>query len=157
MRIRNADRLDVEVAVEFMLAMLDEMASVEGHPLAERGQVSAWLRERITSAIHAPDHLLLVAETSSSEPQTIGVVEASITELHAVFAPKRVLHIHAIYVQPSHRRQGIARSLMVEAMQRGKLMDCEEVALNTLVGNPARRLYESMGFQVFELDMRKSL
>jgi ribosomal protein S18 acetylase RimI-like enzyme len=157
MRIRNADRLDVDIAAEFMLAMLEEMASVGGHPLAERGQVSAWLQERITSAIHDPDHLLLMAETNLSEPQTIGVVEASITELHAVFAPKRVLHIHAIYVKPDHRRQGNARSLMVEAMQWGKQMDCEEAALNTLVGNSARGLYDSMGFRIFELEMRKSL
>jgi hypothetical protein len=47
--------------------------------------------------------------------------------------------------------------LIAEALDWGAQRECDQAALNTLVGNPARELFESIGFRVFELEMRKSL
>jgi GNAT superfamily N-acetyltransferase len=157
MRIRNADPGDAGVMAEFLLAMLHEMAAFGGHSIAEGDTASAWFERRITTAFDDPDHLLLLAESDDPEPLPLGAIEASIAQPHPVLEAKRVLHIHAVYVKPAHRRQGIGQQLMEAALQWGRHRDCVEAGLNALVGNPAHHLYESLGFTPFEIDMRRSL
>jgi GNAT superfamily N-acetyltransferase len=157
MKLRKARLGDTEVVIDFLLVMLNEMASLGGHPIAEGSSASDWLRERFIPAIDDPDHLLLLAESEDPEANPIGLVEASITQPHPVFRTKRMLHIHSIYVGPDYRRKGVARRLIEAALQWGRAHDCVEAELNALEGNPARHLYESLGFRVFEFKMRRRL
>ncbi|MBD1842057.1 GNAT family N-acetyltransferase [Cyanobacteria bacterium FACHB-63] len=133
------------------------MASLGGHALQDPHSISNWLRKPIQSQIDSPDHLFLIAELDISSNQLIGILEASIIELSSVFLPKSSLHIHAIYVAPQYRRSGVARSLMEAAFKWGRDKGCMEADLNVLRDSPAKLLYESLGFEDFQIEMRRKL
>lgn len=156
MQIRMLSHHEIDTAVEFLQAMISAMASYGGHPAQEAEPTHQWLRDRILSTITATDHLFLVAELSPSG-QLVGLLEASIARFPVVFQPKSSLHISAVYVQPSHRRSGIATSLMTTAFEWGREQGCMEADLNVLCHSPARSLYEELGFAPFQIEMRRTL
>ncbi|WP_256871662.1 GNAT family N-acetyltransferase [Nostoc sp. TCL26-01] len=157
MQIRKLVHQEIDTVIEFLQAMLDAMASFGGHALQDPHSVSSWFRDSIQSQIESPNHLFLVAELNVSSSQLIGVLEASIIELHSVFLPKSSLHIHAIYVVPEHRCSGVARSLMKAAFQWGRDNGCTEADLNVLRNSPAKLFYEGLGFEAFQIEMRRKL
>lgn len=157
MQIRKLSHQEIDTVIEFLQAMLHAMVSFGGHGLQDSHSVSNWFRDSIQSQIESPDRLFLVAELDVSPNQLIGVLEASITELHSVFLPKSSLHIHAIYVVPAYRRSGVARSLMEAAFQWGRDKGCTEVDLHVLQNSPAKSLYEGLGFEAFQIEMRRKL
>jgi len=57
---------------------------------------------------------------------------------HAVFEP--------VCTHPQHQRQGLARSLMLEGLQRLKALGAVDVTVDTGDMIPANRLYDSIGF-----------
>ena len=65
--------------------MLEQITAFGGHELRDYNTISSWYREHICSYISAPDHLFLVVELQASLNQLIGILEASVTELHPVF------------------------------------------------------------------------
>lgn len=157
MQIRKLAHQEIDTAIEFLQAMLDAMAFFDGHALQDSHFISNCLREPIQSQIDSPDHLFLVAELDSSPNQLIGILEASIIELSSVFLPKLSLHIHAIYVAPQYRRSGVARLLMEAAFKWGQDKGCTEAGLNVLQNSPAKLLYKSLGFEDFQIEMRRKL
>ena len=74
-----------------------------------------------------------------------------------LFAAKTRLHLSAVYTIPDARRRGIARQLIQQALEWGQRMNATEADLNVLVANPARQLYEYLGFQPREISMVKKL
>jgi len=60
-------------------------------------------------------------------------------------------HVWGLYVQPAHRRTGVGRSLMVAALRfAAHLPGVTRVHLGVAnAAQPARRLYESLGFVVW--------
>ena len=157
MQIRNLSHQDVDTAIGFLQAMVDEMASFGGHPTQDLSQTSNWFRDHIGSHIESPDYLFLIAEISPSSGQPIGILEASITGLHPVFLPRASLHIHSIYVALEHRRSGVARRLIEESFEWGREKGCEEADLNVLQRSPAMSLYQDLGFVAFQVEMRRRL
>ncbi len=107
MQIRKLAHQEIDTIVEFLQAMLDEMASFGGHVLQNPHSISNGFRDSIQSQLESPDHLFLAAELNASSSPLIGILEARITELHPIFLPKSSLHIHAIYVAPEYRRSGV--------------------------------------------------
>ena len=99
--------------------------------------------------------LLGIPEEDGSAP--CGMLDASIQAPEEVFAPRRMVHIHALYVQPGWRKKGVGGKLLEAALEWGRQNGCQEAELNVLAGSPARALYESMGFVPFEVNLRRSL
>lgn len=53
-----------------------------------------------------------------------------------------------VFTAPDHRRQGLARHLMIRSMRQAQKAGEKAVSLRVLSTNrPARRLYESLGFR----------
>ncbi|OKH30402.1 hypothetical protein NIES2101_42450 [Calothrix sp. HK-06] len=148
---------EIEPFIKFFQAMLTEMTSFGGHPLQDANSLLSSLRYPIQEDVQSPDCLLLVAELNSPESQLIGILEANIANLYPIFLPKSSLHIRAVYVTPKFRRRGIALSLFEEAFAWGRVKGCTEVDLNVLLSSPAKVLYESLGFEAFEIEMRRKL
>jgi len=58
------------------------------------------------------------------------------------------LHVQNVAVHPQHRRRGLARHLLEEALETGKRSGCRAAFLEVRESNKiARHLYESMGFR----------
>ncbi len=157
MQIRNLTGKDISTAVSFLQAMIEEMASLGGHAIQDPDQTANWFRDHISSRLESPDHLFLIAEDLSSSSQILGMLEASITGLDPIFLPRSSLHIHSIYVVRKHRRSGIARKLIHAAFDWGRERGCEEADLNVLRDSPAKSLYTDIGFDVFQIEMRRKL
>ncbi|MBD2495420.1 GNAT family N-acetyltransferase [Nostoc sp. FACHB-280] len=158
MQIRKLSHQEIEIVVEYLQAMLDDMTSFGSHYVFQDSDSgSNWLRDCIQQQIDSPDHLFLGIQLDAASSQLIGIIEASIANLLSVYLPKSSLHIHAIYVVPTYRRSGVARSLFEAAFQWGRDKGCTEVDLHVLQNSPAKSLYEGLGFEAFQIEMRRKL
>jgi GNAT superfamily N-acetyltransferase len=156
-KLREATVQDIDAVVDLVTAMLHEMASYGGHVLDEEARVRSLLRTRFTDSLETENHVYVVAPVEGEEERLAGVVEASVVSPHEVFRPKWLVHVHSLYVQPRHRGEGIGRRLLEEALDWGRGRGCAEAELNVLARNPACKLYQSVGFEVSQLEMRLEL
>ena len=105
----------------------------------------------------SPEHAHLLAQATGPEPTPVGWAFVRAKDRDALFEPARLLHIHALYVSPAYRRQGIGRALLHAALEWGRSVGCTEAELSVLVKNPARSLYQKLGFRAFEIEMTRKL
>jgi ribosomal protein S18 acetylase RimI-like enzyme len=155
-KIREASRTDVDVVVDLIAAMGQEMASYSNRGLKGEDRVRSLLRGRFAESYEKRRHAYLVASVGDPE-ELAGIVEISLVSADGVFSTRLVLHIHSLYVRPCYRHRGIGRTLLEEALVWGREQGCVEAELSVLAQNPARELYERMGFEVSELEMRLEL
>jgi GNAT superfamily N-acetyltransferase len=172
-QLRHATQHDFTTIIRFVQAMLSEMHTLSHSELAN--QAEAWLdfERRILQALNraegcalaypcAADHLVEIAVMiNRNKPPgatpPIGVIEASLRRPIPTFRPMLTLTIHAVYVLPSYRRQGVGTALLRAALTWGWQHHCLQAELCTLPRSPARRLYQELGFTVHGLEMRKEL
>lgn len=55
--------------------------------------------------------------------------------------------IISLYVFPAYRKKGVGKQLMEHALNELKNQGFQKVQLNVYLGNPAKNLYEKMGFR----------
>ena len=167
-QLRHATQHDFATIIRFVHAMLSEMYLLGNRGLSDHTE--AWLdfESRVLQSLScdengvhtypgAADHLLDIAETIGGEVLPIGLIEASILHPAPIFRPVQTLHIHALYVLPTHRRHGVGTALLRTAIAWGQQHHCLRAELSVLPHNPARRLYQALGFSVFGLEMRKEM
>jgi ribosomal-protein-alanine N-acetyltransferase len=93
-----------------------------------------------------PNSLLLVAETlekrdSDSQPQIVGM-----TVLWLILEEA---HIATLAVRPDYRRRGIARLLLIKALEEAVQLGAEKATLEVRVSNViAQKLYQRFGFEI---------
>jgi GNAT superfamily N-acetyltransferase len=152
--MRAATPDDVDTVVGMIRAMVVEMAT-HGTPPASRDE-AVWgrVRERVAEAIDKPDAYFRLVQRDGA---AIALIEAATRPLHEVFEPRLRLHVSAVYVAVPHRRRGIARRLVESALEWGREQGCVEADLGVLATNPARALYESLGFAVIDVKMVRRL
>jgi GNAT superfamily N-acetyltransferase len=147
---RSEDALTVALCVR---RMLEELALMGGHQPSRSDADWARIANDLTDRLEEHERCCLLAECGKSPPETVGLAQASITGLEEVFEPARILHIHALYVAPEFRRQGIGRALLNASLDWGRSVGCTQAELNVVVHNPARRLYKCMGFDTRQIEM----
>lgn len=157
MKLREATILDIDFVVNLIKAMLQDMSSYGGHVLNEEREISLQLQTHFTDVSKKEDHIFLLTVSEGIEEEPVGVIEASVVCPSEIFQPKSVLHIHSIYVEPSHRGEGIGQRLLEAVLEWGREKGCVEAELSVLARNPAKKLFENAGFEVFELEMRLGL
>ncbi len=167
-QIRRAAQHDFSTIIRFVHAMLSEMYTLSSHELSDHTE--AWLdfESRILQSLSrgengeqlypcATDHLLEMAESIDGDSSPLGLVEASILYPTPIFRPMQTLCIHALYVLPRYRRRGIGTTLLRAAIEWGRRRHCQQAQLSVLPHNPARRLYQKLGFTVYGLEMRRGM
>lgn len=167
-QLRHATQHDFTTIIRFVQAMLSEMEVLSHRELADRAE--AWLdfESRISQTLScdengdhtypcAADHLLEIAEMMGGDESSIGLIEASLMHPRPTFRPVQTLYIHALYVLPSCRCQGVGTALLRAALAWGQQHHCLQAKLCALPHNPARRLYQELGFKVDGLEMRKEM
>jgi ribosomal protein S18 acetylase RimI-like enzyme len=167
-QIRPATQHDFATIIRFVHAMLGEMYALGSRELSDRTE--AWLdfEGRILQSLGhgendartypcTADHLLEIAETAGGEAVPIGLIDAGILHPTPIFRPVQTLHIHALYVLPAYRRRGVGTALLRAALNWGQQRHCRRAQLSVLPHNPARRLYQALGFSIYGLEMRKEM
>jgi ribosomal protein S18 acetylase RimI-like enzyme len=152
--IRKGTAEDAPLITDLIKAMVVDMALYGGDAVNLAPEVwSAWA-EQVRVSCGRPDHIYLIASHGSPLQKTpAGLVAAYINPLEDIFTAKTRLHLSTVYTLPAVRRQGVARQLIEKALAWGRQMKAEEADLNVLAANPARRLYEGLGFQAHEISM----
>ena len=141
----------------FIRSMVEEMAALGGHAVSTDEASWTALAQAVTENLTHPEYGYFLAEQTGSQPTPLGLVAAHLVALAGVFAPKKTLHISAVYVVPTGRRQGLAQRLLEATLAWGRHAGCVEADLHVLVHNPARTAYERLGFTVLEVTMVRSL
>ena len=167
-QIRHAALCDFATIIRFVQAMLSEMYTLGRRELP--AQAEAWLdfESRILQTLssreegglvypNAADQLVEIAETIEEATLPIGLIEAGSLRPTPFLRPVQTLYIHALYVLPHYRRRGIGTALLRAAIAWGRQQHCLQAQLTVLPHNPARRLYQTLGFSVLGLEMRKEM
>lgn len=64
---------------------------------------------------------------------------------------RRAWYVGTVVVDQGHRRRGYGRTILTQALKRARAFGGERAVLHVLEDNlPAKRLYESLGFELFE-------
>jgi GNAT superfamily N-acetyltransferase len=155
--IRKSKPSETADMIRYVRSMLDEVESMGGHQVIEGDDEWEKLTESFGERMLDNQYLYLFAETLENKSKIVGFLEACIVTIGGVFKEKKSLHIRSIFVSKGQRRKGLAKKLLERALEWGRKNNCVEADLNTLKTNPARSLYEDMGFEIFEYSMRRSL
>jgi ribosomal protein S18 acetylase RimI-like enzyme len=105
----------------------------------------------LPGGVKTPGMLLLSAETPDGN--SVGMVWLMLDR------PRPgAVWIHSIEIFSDHRGKGYGRELLEAAEQHSMEHGAEEIRLNVFGGNTvARSLYESSGYEISSLQMRKRL
>ena len=102
-----------------------------------------WLRER---AEHRRS-VFLVAEASGPK-KIVGFVIGTVEREIPIYRLKEYGFLHDLWVEPEYRHEGVARQMVMLAVEKFKEIGVEQVRLDTAAKNePARRLFEACGFR----------
>jgi ribosomal protein S18 acetylase RimI-like enzyme len=82
---------------------------------------------------------LLLAELDGRPVGTVSIAEAE--------SPRRSLHLFALEVVNQERNRGIGATIIRQVIEEARRRGRERVFLEVRVDNPARRLYQRLGFR----------
>jgi ribosomal protein S18 acetylase RimI-like enzyme len=116
------------------------------------GMYQSWLTARATD----PRAVFLVAQREGRGPVAflIGTVEREIP----IYRLKEFGFIHDLWVEEDYRNEGIARQLVMRAIERFRAIGVAQVRLDTASPNDAaRKLFERCGFRVSVVEMLREM
>ncbi len=151
--VRDARHDEAGFIVQMIRQMVTDMASFGGDAPATEDEAWETLSIALTTELQGENSKYVIAEAENGD--RIGIAGAELRTLGAAFAP--TLHISVVYVLPSLRRSGIGSKLIARILDWGRTVGIEQCDLNVLSRNPARSLYEKLGFSVVEVKMVGSL
>jgi ribosomal protein S18 acetylase RimI-like enzyme len=141
MQIRRLSKSDASILQECRLhglsespdAFLASYADIEGTPLSE---VERDLTDPDILYLGAFDHANLVGIIRFVRPNRR--------------SRRHTAEVRSVYVRSSHRGQGVARGLLSCLIEEARRLGLQSLTLSVLASNePARHLYESLGFSVY--------
>ncbi|MDO8364115.1 MAG: GNAT family N-acetyltransferase [Actinomycetota bacterium] len=102
-------------------------------------------RADLERLLGSEDCLVLVARDDEVIAHLVGYTHvASPTRLPVTYA-----NLRSLYVEPSHRRRGVADQLTRAFVEWARVKGCAEALVDSYAANePAQRLYERHGFAV---------
>ena len=146
MRIREATMGDSAVIAQLMTQLI-EASGYESRQVPPE-QIENNLRKMADSDVYQ----VLLAE---DEGQVVGLLSLSFR--HTLFHPAPSALIDELVVEQGHRRRGVGRQLMAEAIERCRAAGCCEIEVSTEQSNKAaQKFYRQHGFSheavLFELE-----
>jgi GNAT superfamily N-acetyltransferase len=155
LRLRRMQRRDVAA-----VAALDAAAIVVNHafvPLVSAARVDrGFARRTWAGRLRLHEQPTFVAEERGRLLGTVSVDLIRARNRH--MAIRRWAYVHSLFVRPEARRRGVARRLMRHALAWARRRGAGGAELGMAAANRgARRLYESLGFEVQEVTMARRL
>ena len=137
--VREANLLDHGDAEAFVMLL----NAYIGDAMGGGSIIDGVLRKKLLADLQAhPSKLILLARKGAAY---VGMLVGFWG--YSTFRVGPLLNIHDIVVLPVHRRQGVARELMVSAEARAREDGCRKMTLEVRSDNDnARRLYLSLGY-----------
>jgi ribosomal protein S18 acetylase RimI-like enzyme len=106
-----------------------------------------WLTARVTDT----RSVFLVAQ---QEVRLVAFLLGSIEEEIPIYRLKEFGFIHDLWVEEDYRHEGIARQMVMLAIERFKSLGVRQIRLDTAAANdPARKLFASCGFRLSTMEM----
>ncbi|MFE9959665.1 GNAT family N-acetyltransferase [Micromonospora sp. NPDC005299] len=125
-------------AFEQVAALFDDYRAHYGQPPSAQ-RTRAWLQEQLAQ------RRIAVAAAIRAE-HVCGFITTAITPASLMLGA--AWSIRDLYVDPHHRRSGIAKTLLQHVVDEARAAGAHRVSLQTEVDNiPARSLYAEVGFQ----------
>ena len=151
MDIRPATADDVPAVLPMVakLAALHEAwdAAKFGYRDRPEEMYCGWLRSRSTDA----RSVFLVAER---EGRVVGFLVGTVETEIPIYHLKEFGFIHDIWVEPEYRNEGVARQLVMLAIERFRAIGVKQVRGDTAAANePARGLLRSCGMRPSTIEM----
>ncbi len=140
--IRQATLGDVDALVHQRIAMFTDMGRTFDHQAVD-GAFRVWLGDKMTAGVY---HAWVVEQAGRRAIVAGGGLSILPWPPGPSYMVDRLAFVYNVYVEPAHRRQGLARRVMdaIHAFCRANRIG--SIALNaSLDGRP---LYESLGYQV---------
>lgn len=131
---------DVDLVCHHRTAMFRDMGRDERLVAEMMGPFRAWLESRLGDGTYFG----FVVEDRSVPVAGLGLLVNEWPPALAHPASDRRGYILDVYVEPTHRRRGIARTLVLDALAEFRRRDITYVSLHA--SDFGRPLYESLGF-----------
>lgn len=99
--------------------------------------------------------LFLVAEDNAIAPiKLVGFIVGTVEREIPIYRLKEYAFIHDLWVEPEYRRTGIARQLVIQAVEAFNAIGVEQIRLDTVAANDAaRKLFAECGFRPSAIEM----
>jgi len=152
--LRDARDGEAGFIVQMIRNMVTDMAGYGGNAPATDNAAWEKVAATVAAELRGTSVRYLIAEAAGGD--AVGIAGAELITLGGAFAPKKTLHISAVYVLPQFRRGGIGSALLTRLLDWGRTAGSEQCDLNVLTNNPAKSLYEKHGFSVLEVKMTRS-
>jgi len=108
-------------------------------------------RRWLTARAADPRSVFLVAER---EGRLVAFLIGQIEEEIPIYRLKEFGFIHDLWVEDEYRHEGIARQMVMLAIERFKSAGVRQIRLDTAAENePARKLFASCGFRISTMEM----
>jgi len=107
-----------------------------------------WLTERVTD----PESVLLVADRGHG--QLVGFLAAATQRELPIYRTGKIGFIHDVWVEEAYRNEGIARQMIMLALEHFAQIGIDQVRLDVLVSNGrAEALFRACGFRPSTMTM----
>jgi ribosomal protein S18 acetylase RimI-like enzyme len=151
MTIRPATAHDVPAVlpmVEKIVALHAEWDVARYAPLENAAEMYRnWLAARATDAKSA----FIVAQR---EEKLVGFLVATVEREIAIYRLGEYAFIHDLWVDPEYRNEGVARQMVMAAIERFAQLGIRQIRLETAAENDiARALFAQCGFRVATVGM----
>ena len=127
---------------EHRQAVLDLVDAYSRDPMGDGKPLRDDVRHRLVPGLAAHPTTLILLAYDGELPVGIAVCFRGFS----TFQARPLVNIHDLAVLPEHRGRGIGKALLEAVADRARGLGCCKVTLETQEKNPARRLYEAVGF-----------
>jgi len=143
----DSDALEIVVAdltcAEHQSAVGDLIDAYAADPMGAGRPLDPAVRARLIPALRShPTTEILLAYL---EGRPVGIAVCFVG--FSTFAGRPLLNVHDLAVLAKHRGRGVGRALLAAVERRADALQCCKVTLEVFEANPARRLYEAIGYR----------
>ncbi len=151
MEIRPATPADVAAVVPMVLQLCELHRSWDRAKYDFLDGIEEMYRSWLKSRTNDPRAVFLVADRQGQAVAfLIGTVEHEIP----IYRLSEYGFIHDLWVEPEYRNEGIARQMVMQAVEQFRTIGVKQIRLDTAMPNEAaRKLFESCGFRLSIVEM----
>jgi ribosomal protein S18 acetylase RimI-like enzyme len=127
---------------EHQQAVCEMLDAYSRDPLGNGKPLDDEVRERLVPGLRANPQTMILLAYDGARP--VGIAACFLG--FSTFAARPLLNIHDLAVIPDYRGRGIGRRLLCGVEEAARKLGCCKVTLEVLEANPARKLYEAIGY-----------